>query len=65
MIVKDHFNRSVSRIGAIKKLEKFDELATLMAILEPWHGRQICFSSHYGSTRPRRKIVATSAYEKA
>jgi hypothetical protein len=44
MVVKDHFNRSVSRIGAIKKLEKFDEFATPMAILD--HGMAGKSASH-------------------
>ena len=32
MIIEDHFDRRVGRIGGIGKLEKFDEFAAAMAI---------------------------------
>ena len=34
MIVEDQFDRGMSRIGSVEKLEEFDELAAAMAILD-------------------------------
>ena len=34
MIVEDHLDRGVCRIGAVEKLEEFDKFAAAMAILD-------------------------------
>jgi hypothetical protein len=34
VVVEDHFDRRVRRVGLVEQLEEFDELATAMAILD-------------------------------
>ena len=38
MIVEDHLDRRVGRIGGVGKLEEFDEFAAAMAVADQGHG---------------------------